>query len=268
MPVPNSIDELSPIPADNFPLGSEQVFPNLDNYMRFLASCVAQLRDRANAEGLPMGQVLWWGGVRSAISVRMAALDGQILNRSDYPALWAFVSGGGYPMISDTEWIAAPLKRASFSTGNGSTTFRMPDLNGKQTSSIGAVTVRGDGDSSAGAAGLVQDSQNLKHSHAATASQGGSHNHPFSGSTSAAGSHAHGNSNDSYVVALAGGGWGGRAAGNGSGASTSAVGDHSHAFSGTTGAGGSHAHDITMAESGGTEARMKAATGAWVMRVK
>ncbi len=57
MPVPNSIDDLPPVAANNFPLGSEQVFPNLDNYMRFFASCLAQLRDRANAEGLPLGQV-------------------------------------------------------------------------------------------------------------------------------------------------------------------------------------------------------------------
>lgn len=267
MPVPNSIDELSPIPADNFPLGSEQVFPNLDNYMRFLASCVAQLRDRANAEGLPMGQVLWWGGGRSAISAYMSAIDGQILNRSDYPALWAFVSSGGYPMISDAEWVATPLKRASFSSGNGATTFRMPDLNGKQASSIGAVTVRGDGSASAGAPGLVQDSQNLKHSHEASVSQEGSHGHSFSGSTAGAGAHSHGLPRGDY------GGSGTyslrQAESNTAGTEqTSSVGEHSHQFGGTTSAAGSHLHTATIQDDGGNEARMKSATGAWIMRVK
>lgn len=267
MPVPNSIDELSPIPADNFPLGSEQVFPNLDNYMRFLASCVAQLRDRANAEGLPMGQVLWWGGVRSAISVRMAALDGQTLNRVDHPELWAFVSSGGYPMVSEADWLATPTKRASFSSGNGSTTFRMPDLNGVQASSIGAVTVRGDGAFSALSPGLLQDSQNLAHAHSASATQDGAHGHSFSGTTSGAGSHSHYDGSD-YRVALAGGGWDGWAAGGGANRLTSAVGDHSHSFSGTTAAAGSHTHALTVSSDGGTEARGKSATGAWVIRAK
>lgn len=267
MPVPNSIDELDPNPASNYPLGSEQVFPNLDNYMRFLASCVAQLRDRLNAEGLSMGQVLWWGGARSAISVRMAALDGQTLNRADYPALWAFVGSGGYPLVSEADWLAAPTKRASFSSGNGSTTFRMPDLNGVQASSIGAVTVRGDGAFSAQAPGLLQDGQNLAHAHIASVSQEGSHGHSFSGFTSGAGSHAHYDGSD-YRVSLAGGGWDGWAAGDGSNRATSSVGDHSHGFSGTTAAAGSHTHALTVGSDGGVEARGKSATGAWVMRTK
>lgn len=267
MPVPNSIDELDPNPASNYPLGSEQVFPNLDNYMRFLAACVAQLRDRLNAEGLPMGQVLWWGGSRSAIAVRMAALDGQTLNRADYPALWAFVSSGGYPLVSETDWLATPTKRASFSSGNGSATFRMPDLNGVQASSIGAVTVRGDGAFSALAPGLLQDGQNLAHAHSASVSQEGSHGHSFSGFTSGAGGHAHYDGSD-YRVSLAGGGWDGWAAGDGSNRATSSVGDHSHGFSGTTAAAGSHTHALTVGSDGGVEARGKSATGAWVMRTK
>ena len=267
MPVPNSIDELDPNPASNYPLGSEQVFPNLDNYMRFLASCVAQLRDRMNAEGLPMGQVLWWGGTRSAIATRMAALDGQTLNRADYPALWAFVSSGGYPLVGEADWLATPAKRASFSSGNGSTTFRMPDLNGKQASSIGAVTVRGDGAFSAQAPGLLQDGQNLAHAHSASATQEGAHGHAFSGVTSGAGTHSHHNGSD-YRVSLAGGGWDGWAAGSGSNRTTSSAGDHSHNFSGTTAAAGSHTHTHTIGSNGGAEARGKTATGAWVMRTK
>lgn len=45
MPVPNSIDDLEPVPADNYPAGSEPVFPNLDNYLRAHAAFIAQLRD-------------------------------------------------------------------------------------------------------------------------------------------------------------------------------------------------------------------------------
>ena len=266
MPVPNSIDELSPIPADNFPLGSEQVFPNLDNYLRVLASCVAQLRDRMNAEGLPMGQVLWWGGARSAIATRMGAMDGQILNRSDYPALWAFVSSGGYPMVSEADWLATPTKRASFSSGNGSTNFRMPDLNGVQASSIGAVTVRGDGAHSGGAPGLVQESQNIEHTHSGSSSQDGAHTHMVSGTAAYAGEHSH----DSGVLFGGSGSTGNVAAWNygGGGVNTGIAGGHSHQVNGTAAAAGSHSHSITIVSHGGSEARMKSATGAWVMRTK
>ena len=150
MPVPISIDALSPNAAENYPVGTEPVFPNLDNYLRAHAAFIAQLRDRLDSEGLPLAAVMWWGGARSVISARFKPLDGQILVRADFPALWTFISGGGYPMVSDAEWTSAPLKRASFSSGDGATTFRMPDLNGVQANSIGAATVRGDGARSAG----------------------------------------------------------------------------------------------------------------------
>lgn len=46
MPVPSSINDLSTAAASNSPPGNEQVFPQLDNYLRFYASCLALLRDR------------------------------------------------------------------------------------------------------------------------------------------------------------------------------------------------------------------------------
>lgn len=51
MPVPNSIDDLEPVPADNYPAGSEPVFPNLDNYLRAHAAFLAQLRDLLGTAG-------------------------------------------------------------------------------------------------------------------------------------------------------------------------------------------------------------------------
>lgn len=267
MPVPVSIDDLSATPADNYPGGSEQVFPNLDDYLRFHAACIAQLRDELQVIGTPLAGVTWWGGARSAITLPRLPVDGQLLNRADHPELWTFVSSGGYPVITEADWQSTPLSRGSFSSGNGSTTFRMPDLNGKQVGSIGAVGLRGDGAFSAGEAGKLQDSQNLGHTHSATAAQDGAHGHSFSGATSGAGAHSHYDGSD-YRVALAGGGWDGWAAGSGSNRVTSSVGDHSHSFSGTTAAAGSHTHALTVGSDGGTEARGKSATGCFVMRVK
>lgn len=265
MPVPASIDDLSPTASANYPLGTEQVFPNLDNYLRFHAACLAQLRDRLNAEGLPLASVMWWGGARSAMPARFAAMDGQILSRSAYPALWAMVQGGGYPVVSEAAWSGDASQRASFSVGDGATDFRMPDLNGKQ-GGIGAVTVRGDGIYSMDAPGRMQDGQNLSHGHGASASQEGAHTHSISGSTSADGSHSHGiPDNDSYP----GSGNAFDSGGNGPFryVQTTNEGTHFHSVSASASAAGSHLHTITVAVDGGSEARMKSATGAWVMRV-
>lgn len=265
MPVPASIDELSPTASANYPLGTEQVFPNLDNYLRFHAACLAQLRDRIDSEGLPLASVMWWGGVRASMPARFEPMDGQPLSRATYPALWAMVSAGGYPLITDAAWVGDAGARASFSSGDGATTFRMPDLNGKQ-GGIGAVTVRGDGTFSAAAPGRMQDGQNLSHGHGAVIAQDGAHGHAVSGWTSLAGEHVHGvpdgDDNQGYGVSFDSGP--NQAHNN---IPTGAAGTHSHYFNGNAAAAGSHAHTITVAVDGGSEARMKSATGAWVMRV-
>lgn len=256
MPVPNSIDDLSATPADNYPGGSEQVFPNLDDYLRFHAACIAQLRDELQVIGTPLAGVSWWGGARSAITLPRLPADGQLLNRADHPELWTFVSSGGYPMITEADWQSTPLSRGSFSSGNGSTTFRMPDLNGKQTGSIGAVVLRGDGAHSAGSSGEIQESQNLSHTHGITIDQRGSHVHQLNDP----GHNHYGAAQDVGRVAYVG---------PGTNYQFGPITNTNPATTGITmGASGSHTHTATVGASGGVEARGKSATGVWVMRVK
>lgn len=58
------------------------------------------------------------------------AAQGQLLGRSAYPRLWKYASGLS-DLVSDTNWLQNGLKYIGcFSTGNGTTTFRMPDLRG------------------------------------------------------------------------------------------------------------------------------------------
>lgn len=57
--------------------------------------------------------------------------DGSVLNRSGstgYPDLWAFANSSNN-IVDETTWNAGRI--GSFSTGNGSTTFRIPDLRGE-----------------------------------------------------------------------------------------------------------------------------------------
>lgn len=68
--------------------------------------------------------------------------DGQLLERSDYPDLWAYAQL--LTPISDSEWLANVENRGKYSTGDGSTTFRVPDRNGVQSESIAGLFGRGD----------------------------------------------------------------------------------------------------------------------------
>lgn len=58
--------------------------------------------------------------------------QGQTVNRADEPRLWEFVQTLGASLVSDATWLSLPLLgypyRGCFSTGDGTTTFRMPDM--------------------------------------------------------------------------------------------------------------------------------------------
>jgi len=87
-----------------------------------------------------LGAVEWFNGSRAKLPSGHLAADGQLLNRSDYPDLWAAINSGILLSVDDTTWLNASgttyTNRGKYSTGNGSTTFRMPDLNGIQSGSL------------------------------------------------------------------------------------------------------------------------------------
>ncbi|MGE8356437.1 MAG: phage tail protein [Microvirgula sp.] len=105
--------------------------------------------------GLPLLFPLWCPN-RAAIPAGYAPADGQALSRSLYPDAWAGIAAGNVPVATDAAWLATPTERGKFTAGDGSTTFRLPDYNGKSAGSLGAVFMRGDGALSAGADGVVQ----------------------------------------------------------------------------------------------------------------
>lgn len=266
MPVPSSIDDLDPVASDNSPAGSEQVFPNLDNYLRAHAAFIAQVRDLVRDAAPAIGMTQWWGGNRAFIPTKHQPQDGQEANRADYPALWALASTGALPLVTESSWQANPSLRGSFSSGNGSSTFRFPDLNGKQANSFGSVVLRGDGASSTGTSGAMQDSQNKSHAHGVTIDTAGLHGHSVSGSTSSDGLHGHGVPDVNTSSGQPGNGFDGGVGGVTQNIATTNAGAHAHSVSGSTDSAGSHAHSATIATDGGTEARMKTATGVWVIR--
>lgn len=85
-----------------------------------------------------IGAVEWFSGSRAKLPAGYIAADGQLVSRTD-PAtadLWAAVNAGIYASTAtDAAWINSGIanalwnNRGMYSPGDGSTTFRVPDLN-------------------------------------------------------------------------------------------------------------------------------------------
>lgn len=57
--------------------------------------------------------------------------NGQLVSRSEYPRLWAWVQSGSGLAIPESTYQTNPLYYSgAFTNGNGTTTFRVPDLRG------------------------------------------------------------------------------------------------------------------------------------------
>lgn len=109
----------------------------------------------ASQNALPVTYVSWWHK-RSTIQAGSIPGDGQLISRATFPDITQAVLTGIVPVVTETEWQADPLKRGAYTLGDGSTTIRVPDYNGKSPGSIGRVFPSGDGLNSVGTAGLIQ----------------------------------------------------------------------------------------------------------------
>ena len=107
-------------------------------------------------ERVPMFSVMWYPN-RATIPAGWIPGDGQILSRALYVDAWAAINTGSVPLAADdAAWLSTPTERGKYSAGDGSTTFRMPDYNGKSAGTLGALFLRGDGYASTGVNGVVQ----------------------------------------------------------------------------------------------------------------
>lgn len=110
---------------------------------------------QVGGDSLPVFFTTWWPN-RAAVPAGFVVADGQLLNRATYPDASNGVIAGNVPVATDANWLGVPTERGKYTLGNGTTTFRMPDYNGKTAGSLGAVVQRGDGVLSAGTNGLIQ----------------------------------------------------------------------------------------------------------------
>lgn len=117
-------------PVGNTPLGGDPVNPGDATTQRWVLNAIG-----SGATGPTMNGVMNYGvGTpspwisRAYIPPFALPLDGQLVNRADWPELWAHAQQHG--VITDSAWVADVTKRGSYSSGDGSTTFRLPDWNG------------------------------------------------------------------------------------------------------------------------------------------
>lgn len=117
---------------------------------------------------MPVGSVLLFAGASPPES--FLELNGAALNRADFPRLWAFAQASGR-LVTESAWQADPLKAGSFSDGNGSTTFRLPDFRGQFPRFWDHDSGR---DPDQNRLGLIQAQEIQSHSHNAPTSASGS----------------------------------------------------------------------------------------------
>lgn len=113
-----------------------------------------------------IGAVEWFNGSRAKLPPGYVAADGQTLQRSAYPDLWAAISSNFLNSVTEAQWNTQVsnargsfyYNRGSYSLGDGSTTFRVPDLNGGQTGSITNTFLNGSAPSLSANVGQVRES--------------------------------------------------------------------------------------------------------------
>jgi hypothetical protein len=190
--------------------------------------------------------------------------NGALVKRADYPALWAYAQASG-ALVTDKIW--GEENWGCFSDGDGSTTFRIPELRGE------FLRAWADGRDDLDAKrriGSWQGSQNQNHGHDASSGPDGDHGH--AAWTDTQGYHAHSVGQEPHAHGIGMGADAahatsvGRAYGPDNGRyyniGTDAVNanvwinaDGNHGHNVGIGTSGRHSHPIYITPNGGNEAR-------------
>ncbi|WP_368880383.1 hypothetical protein [Proteus mirabilis] len=146
-----------------FHSGSPTNFGELD--VLKMAELVTKLQEEVGkCSGFNVGDTVWIPQ-RKSIGVGRIAADGQLVKRELYPDLFNEVVNGNVPVVSESDWNKYPEQRGSYTLGDGITTFRVPDYNGKSSGSLGRVFLSGDGSGSNTKHGEIQNDLIRFHTH-------------------------------------------------------------------------------------------------------
>lgn len=169
------------------------------------------------------------GDIEPSLTVKpdTLACNGQAVSRTTYAALWAWAQINGL------------VTGGLFGNGNGTTTFTVPNFQGRVP--VGTGTLGSDtytlGATGGNARSTLTTDQMPSHGHSVSVNNHGGHTHGFTDSTDAGGGHFHSNNFTS------GGGGGHFHSVN---FDTDSQGGHFHAISFSTGGAGGHFHGTAM----------------------
>lgn len=76
MPIPTAFTDLSTTPSSNSPAGSDSVFPDLDNYLRFINAALASVYANTATNGWVSPYLATAGGTMAGATVLNGALSG------------------------------------------------------------------------------------------------------------------------------------------------------------------------------------------------
>lgn len=223
MPVPSNITELSTAPGSNYPAGSESP-AGIDDYLRFHAACIAQERDALGP--LLSGSVNTAATIRALLGVPATADVAEppgVMKQfagATAPSGWLMCNGSA---VSRTTYAAlfAAIGTA-FGTGDGVTTFNVPNTQNRVLVGAGGLYSRG-------STGGSKDAIVVSHAH--------------TGTTGAVADHKHEAGTGSFSVTGSGFAYGGGGSSLGTSSETAAAGGHSHTFTtDSTGASGTDAN--------------------------
>ncbi|MBR8055662.1 phage tail protein [Burkholderia vietnamiensis] len=107
---------------------------------------------------------------RASVRAGFLKLNGAVVRRADYPALWAYAQASG-AIVAESIWTSNNW--GCFSAGDGATTFRLPELRGEFL----RCWDDGRGADSGRAIGTFQTFVNAWHVHGASAAAVGDHAH-------------------------------------------------------------------------------------------
>ena len=198
MPVPTTVADLDPVAANNYPIGSENVGPNLDNYLRAHASIIRQVSDGiapAIAATVPAGVILMWSGSAASIPAGWKLCDGtngtpNLVNRfvlganATSPAVGA--TGGAATVTLTSAQMPVHSHSGTTDTHGGHQHTGTTNGSGahQHTYNGGETNIAASGPSLVG--GHTQTGAFFStnavgdHSHSFTSNSGGSHNHVLS----------------------------------------------------------------------------------------
>jgi len=144
----------SPLVANDIPASG---YPIQLNYSSTFSAYVMQ-NPATGVSSIPAGSIAQFPCTTAPSGYLL--LNGQIVSRTTYANLWTFAQASGN-IVSDASWTAG-----QFSTGDGATTFRLPQFGGYFLRSLD----NGNGIDPGRTIGSIQGSANISHTHTASSS--------------------------------------------------------------------------------------------------